>query len=483
MSLSPKHLKFWVESYLNKPNSKLHFQFKDIKLSLSQFGVLPIIGLKSSEVNVKVKPFKNSCFDVSSLKLNTILIKINPLDLLFGKLYFNSINIDKVNLELNSFCDNLSVKSLSSKMSYFMHHKSSSEIDNFIKWIEKIKINNFVLNNQFNKLVLIKNLKLESYKQPKFILISGDTFPYLKNSFTFINHIKPKIFIYPDTIKAKWWWHLHEGVVKLDTQLLFSTDKRQKLKYKSNLKLKGDLSYLPISSVLYLLNKTNIIDIKFPELNIWLSCGFAVQLNFFKSLSAFSNSQFSINNCNFHGKGLTAKLNNSRWKLHPFRVEKNINLSFSNLYLNKLVNPILSKWKKKSTYFTKLNPTFAEGVALGKFSILKNGIWNFDANIKNSVLKFTKDKKLEWLSVSKIDLNVKTTSDLSNIFVKLNNIATKNLKNTKMFFKYKKVINKDTGKHIYKLNQIKFNKKDLSSLKSFPFLNYLEQMSAELNGF
>lgn len=490
LSLSPKHLKFWVESYLNKPNSKLHFQFKEIKLSLSQWGVFPIIGLKSSMVDIKVKPFKNACFDINTLHLNTIFIKINPIDLLFGKLHFSSIEVDNVNLDFNSFCENLSIESFSSKMSYFMHHKAESEINNFIKWIDKIEVNNFLLSNQVKKLMLIKNLKLVSYKDPKFLLLYGDTFPYLQNSFKSIEPIKLKTFIYPHTIKARGWWHLHEGVVKLNTQFLFSFTKQKKPKYQSQLKLRGNISYLPVSSALALLQKTNVIDIKFPELNTWLSCGFNAQVNFSKSLSTFSNSGFRVEDCKLQGLEIVANLDNSSWKTQPFRSKKNTSLYFSNLHMGKFINPFLVKWTKNSNYFTQFNPAFGSGNLLGRVSVLKNGIWNLDVNIKNSVLKFKKDKKLEWFSVSEVDLNIKTTADLSNIFIKLNNIPVPNTSNsgnkkTKMFFKYSKVVSKvvskTNDKDSYALSQIKFNKEDLASLKGFPFLGYLEEKSKELS--
>ncbi len=488
LSLSSKHLKFWVESYLNTPSSKLHFQFKDIKLSLSQWGVLPIIGLKSSLVEVSVKPFENTCFDVDTLRLNTVFIKVNPINLLLGKLYFSSIEVDNINLDVNTFCENLSSKSFGYKMSYFMHHKAEQEIDSFIKWIDQIEVNKFILSNQFNKLMLIKNLKLKSYQKPKFILLSGETLPYLNNSFKTIESIQPKIFIYPHSIKTKWWWHLQEGVVKLNTQLLFSASKHKKPKYQSQLRWAGSVSYLPVSSALNLLYKNKLIDIKFSELNTWLSCSFNGQLQFFNSSSFFSKSSMSVKNCKLKGLELVAHLKNSDWKIKPFRAKQDTHLYFSKLYAKKFVNPFLAKWIKKSDYFMPFSPAFGKGSLSGTVDIFKTGSWKFNAKIKDSVLNFKKDKKLEWFSVSSADIDISANANLSSVSVELNNISTSdndntdsikklsNKKNTKLLLKYKKTnLKKD-----YTLNKIRFDKKSLSSLKGFPFLEYLEKRSKEL---
>lgn len=505
LSFSPKHLKFWIESYLNKPNAKLGVQFKDIKLSLSQWGVLPVFGLKSSSIDIKIKSFENSCFDIDTLRLNTVFLKINPLDLLFGKLHFSSLKVNNVDLNFNSFCEDLSMEKISTGVSYFMHNKARSEVNNFTKWIDEIKINNFLLSNQVGKIALIENLKLSSYKKPTFIVLSGDIFPYLQNSFTFIKPIKSKIFIYPHIVKANWWWHLYEGIVELNTQLRFSMDKQLKQKYQSQLNVIGNVSYLPISSALNLLQKMDLINIKFPDLSAWLSCSFNTNLKLSNPLPVFfNNSRFHVENCKVRGSELKAGLGNSSWGIKPLRVNRKTNLDFSNLSVEKFINPIFTQWEQKFNYFPQLKPSFRGGRFKGTASILKTGVWSLDANLKDSVLNFKAGEQLEWFSIPEVDLSIKTTPDLSNILVNLNNISvpktldskaldlkaldSKSLnekvsnKKTKVFFKYNKIAETidDQSLFPYVLTQLNFNRQDLSSLKGFPLLNYLDKKSEEL---
>lgn len=475
LSFAPRHLKFWIESYLNKPNAKLKFQFKEVNLSLSQWGVLPIIGLKSSLVKIDVQDFKGPCFAVNTLNLNNVFIKISPFDLLFGRVHFSSLKVGNVELGFNSFCGNVLASKLSEDLSYFMKHKAQREIHNFVKWLDEIEVDNFFVSNQINKIILIKNLKLVSYQEPKFLSLSGDIFPYIQGSFKTVKAIKPKILIYPHVIKSNWWWHLHEGVVELNTQLYFSSENKTLPKYQSQLKIKGEVSYFPISSALSLLKEMKITNVNFPELSTWLSCKFNGEMNFLKTTATFGKKGVMLKGCQLEGADFSANLDNSSWGINPVHVKKNTNLYFFNVSVEKFFNPFFAKWIKESNYFSSLNPTFRKGTLVGRLAVLKNTNWNISANLKEPVFNFFQKNKIKWFAAPDLDISVKASSGFSKISLLLNNISLPGeaSKKTQVFLRYDKAVG--LGSSNYVLSELRFNKNELSQLKGFPFLNYLEE--------